>query len=99
MVCWSICAGCLVKSSKWLSPRESFPTSPQMGRDRDPRSRGARYVGRLVSQAPEKKGQKGTARMADCDDCLLWPEPGSSDKGRCRHRAIRECRGRRVTPG
>src|SRR5947207_1410695 len=60
MVCWSICAGCLVKSRKWLSPRESFPASPQMGRiDRDPRSRGARYVGRSVSQAPEKKARKG----------------------------------------
>src|SRR5260370_3198455 len=97
MVSWSICARCLVKFRKSLSPRESFPTSPQMGRiDRDPRSRGARHVGRSVSQAPEKKSPKGTAGMADCDGCLLWPEPASSDKGRCRHRAIRECRGGRA---
>ena len=28
--------------------------------------------------------------MANCDGCLLWSEPGSSDKGCCRHRAIRD---------
>ena len=44
-----------------------------------------------------KKARKGLRGMADCDDCLLWPEPASSDKDRCRHRAIRECGGRRVT--
>src|SRR6266853_6006502 len=27
MVCWSICARCPAKFRKWLSPRESFPTS------------------------------------------------------------------------
>src|SRR6202030_4700540 len=98
MVDWSICALCLVKIKKSLSPRESFPTSPQMGRiDRDSQSRGARHVGRSVSRAPEKESPKGTAGMADCDGCLLWPEPASSDKSRCRHRAIRECRGGRVT--
>src|SRR5882762_620112 len=71
MVCWLICARCLVKFRKWLLPRESFPTSPQMGRiDRDP-SRGARHGGRSVSQAPEKESPKGIAGMADCDDCLL----------------------------
>src|SRR5882672_4871510 len=79
MVCWLICARCLVKFRKWLLPRESFPTSPQMGRiDRDP-SRGARHGGRSVSQAPEKESPKGIAGMADCDDCLLWPEPASSE--------------------
>src|ERR1700730_9681921 len=97
MVCWLICARCLVKFGKWLLPRESFPTSPQMGRiDRDP-SRGAQHGGRSVSQAPEKESPKGIAGMADCDGCLLWPEPEPSDKGRCWHRAIRECRGGRVT--
>jgi hypothetical protein len=78
--------------------RESFPTSPQMGRiDRDPRSRGAQHGGRSVSQAPEKESPKEIAGMADCDGCLLWPEPEPSDKGRYWHRAIRECRGGRVT--
>src|SRR6266404_2250041 len=99
MVCWLICARCLVKFRKWLLPRESFPTSPQMGRiDRDP-SRGARHGGRSVSQAPEKESPKGIAGMADCDDCLLWPEPASSDKGRCRHRAIRMQRAKSYAPG
>src|SRR5216683_8375350 len=98
MVCWSICARCLVKFRKWLLPRESFPTSPQMGRiDRDPRLEEPGMVEDRFSQAPEKESPKGIAGMADCDDCLLWPEPASSDKDRCRHRAIRECRGRRVT--
>src|SRR6266849_1327623 len=74
MVCWSICARCPVKFRRWLSPRESFPTSPQMGRiDRNPRSRGAPHGGRSVSQAPEKERPKGIAGMADRDGCLLWP--------------------------
>src|SRR5216683_1752918 len=91
MVCWSICARCPVKFRRWLSPRESFPTSQQMGRiDRDPRSRGAPHGGRSVSQAPEKERPKGIAGMADRDGCLLWPEPEPSDKGRCGHRAILE---------
>src|SRR5712671_4501274 len=75
-----------------------IPYIPADGQDdRDPRSQGAQHGGRSVSQAPEKESPKGIAGMADCDDCLLWPEPASSDKDRCRHRAIRECRGRRVT--
>jgi hypothetical protein len=36
-VCWSICARCLVRFRKWLSPRELSPTSVQTGRiDREP---------------------------------------------------------------
>src|SRR6266478_9998194 len=60
MVCWSICAGCLVKSRTWLSPRESFPTSPQMGRiDRDPRSRGAGMLEDRFLKRLRKKARKG----------------------------------------
>src|SRR6266568_8082944 len=98
MVCWSICAQCPVRFRRWLSLRGSFLTSPRMDRiDRDPRFRGAQHGGRSVSQAPEKESPKGIARVADSDGCLLWPEPGSSYKDRCGHRAIRECRGGRVT--
>src|SRR3954469_9902842 len=86
------------ESRKWLLPRASFPISRQMRRtDRHPWSRGAQHGGKSLSQAPEKESPEGIARMADCDGCLLWPEPASSNKSCCRHRAIRECRGRRVT--
>src|SRR4051812_22146194 len=77
------------ESRKWLSPRASFRTSPQMRRtDRDPWSRGAQHGGKSLSQAPEKESPEGIARMADCDDCLLWPEPEPSHKGCRGHRAI-----------
>src|SRR6266568_4131321 len=80
-VCWSICARCPAKFRNWLSPRESFPTSPRMDRiDRDPRSQGAQHGGRAVSQAPEKESPKGIAGMADRDGGLLWAEPEPSDK-------------------
>src|SRR4051794_32782514 len=74
MVCWLICVRCRVRSRKWLSPRASFRTSPQMRRtDRDPWSRGAQHGGKSLSQAPEKESPEGIARMADCNGCLLWP--------------------------
>ena len=83
MVCWSICAPCLATFRKCLSQRESFPTSPQMDRINHDHVLRSPPGGRSVSQAPEKESPKGIARMADCDGCLLWPEPGSSDKGCC----------------
>jgi hypothetical protein len=56
----------------------------------------AQYVGRSNPQAPAQEGPKGTAGLADCDNCILWSEPQPSDEGHCWHRAIRECRGGRV---
>src|SRR6266404_622534 len=60
MVCWLICARCLVKFRKWLLPRESFPTSPQMGRiDRDPRLEEPGMVEDRFLKRLRKKARKG----------------------------------------
>src|SRR5438477_2703323 len=60
MVCWSICAQCLVKFRKWLSQRESFPTSPQTGRiDRDLRLEESRMVEDRFLKRLRKKARKG----------------------------------------
>src|SRR6478736_4976954 len=60
MVCWSICARCLVKFRKWLSQRESSPTSPQTGRiDRDPRLEESPMVEDRFLNRLRKKARKG----------------------------------------
>src|SRR6266699_3664516 len=48
------------------------------------------------SQAPAQESPEGIAGLADCDGCVLWPEPQPSDEGRRCHRAVLECRGQRV---
>src|SRR6266404_7233904 len=54
------------------------------------------YDGRSVPQAPAQESPEGTAGLADCHGCILWSEPQPSDEGHRWHRAIRECRGKRV---
>ena len=55
-----------------------------------------RNDGKSLPQAPAQESPEGTARLADCDNCVLRPELAPGDEGHRWHRSIRECRGRRV---